>query len=283
MNRVVLIVMAAMCCASVAFGQNIISGTYTYRYVMSDTETVKQAEVSAVKAAKTAMIAERFGTVVSETTALTIKDDIRAISYGDAEIKGEWLSDNAAPVIRKAVINNQFVLDVTVSGKIREIKDNPIDLKCVVLRNGTDTKYASVEFTQGDKLYLSFKTPVEGYLAVYLGDRKTVNCLFPYTGLSPDIMKVSAGQEYVLFSKDKSGSLDPFAVQECPLGCSPGESEEMVRLYVIFSPNRFTKANDNADGRFRSLPFEEFHTWLSKSRSLDTEMNLRVHDIVIRR
>ena len=58
---------------------------------------------------------------------------------------------------------------------------------------------------------------------------------------------------------------------------------EMVRLYVVFSPNKFTKANDNADGPVRSLPFEDFHNWLSRIRKLDADMNLLPYDIVIRR
>jgi hypothetical protein len=119
---------------------------------------------------------------------------------------------------------------------------------------------------------------------VYLGDREIVNCLFPYNGSSPDVMQVSAGEEYVLFSKAKSGNLDPFAVQECPIGCSPGNEMEMVTLYVVFSPNEFTKANDNTVTRgFRYLPFKEFHTWLSRIRRLDTKMNLKSYNITIRR
>lgn len=263
--------------------QRIVSGRYTYRYVLSDSETVKQAEVNAVKQAQLGMIADHFGTLVSSTTAITLSETSSFITYGDTEVKGEWLEDTAAPVIIKSVINDNFVLDVTVSGKIREIVSTPIDLKSVVMKNGTDARFASTDFTHGDRLYLSFKSPVDGYLAVYLGDRETINCLFPYNGLSADIMKVEAGKEYILFSKANPGNIDPFSVKEYPLGCSPGVSMEMVRLYVVFSPNKFTKANDNADGTLRSLPFEDFHNWLSRIRKLDADMNLLPYDIVIRR
>lgn len=283
MKKFLAIVLLLLSVQTGSHAQKIVSDTYTYRYVMSDSETLKQAEVEAVDEAKRQMIAKHFGTIVGSTTALLIEDDVKSITYGDADIKGEWLSDNAAPVIRKSVVNDHFVLDVTVSGKIREIVSTPIDLQCTVLKNGTDLKYASTDFNHWDKIYIAFKSPVDGYLAVYLGDHETVNCLFPYNGLPADIMKVSAGEEYILFSKAKSGKLDPFAVQEYPLGCSPGNKMEMVRLYVVFSPNKFSKANDNAQGNLRYLSFDDFHNWLSKNRRYDTEMNIKSYDIVIRR
>ena len=96
--------------------QRIVSGRYTYRYVLSDSETVKQAEVNAVKQAQLGMIADHFGTLVSSTTAITLSETSSFITYGDTEVKGEWLEDTAAPVIIKSVINDNFVLDVTVSG-----------------------------------------------------------------------------------------------------------------------------------------------------------------------
>lgn len=283
MKKFTVAVIVILSTLGIASAQRIVNDTHTYRYVMSDSETLKQAEVNAIQEAQRQMIAEHFGTIVGSTTALTIGDEVKSVTYGDADIKGYWLADNAAPVIRKSVVNDHFVLDVTVSGKIQELVTTPIDLKCAVLKNGTDQKYASTEFKNRDKLYLSFRSPVDGYLAVYLGDRETVNCLFPYNGLSPEIMKVSAGKEYVLFSRAKSGNLDPFAVQEFPLGCSPGNEMEMVTLYVIFSPNEFTKANDYEAGKLRYIPFEEFHTWLSRIRRLDTKMNLISYNITISR
>ncbi len=283
MRRFTAVLIFILCTWGISSAQRIVNDTHTYRYVMTDTETLKQAEVNAIQEAQRQMIANHFGTVVGSTTAMTIGDEVKSVTYGEADIKGYWLEDNAAPVIRKSVVNEHFVLDVTVSGKIQEFVTTPIDLKCIVLKNGTDEKYASTDFKNRDKLYLSFKSPVDGYLAVYLGDRETVNCLFPYNGSSSEIMKIAAGEEYVLFSKAKSGKLDPFAVQEFPLGCSPGNEMEMVTLYVIFSPNEFTKANDYADRKFRYLPFEEFHSWLSRIRRLDTKMNLQSFNITITR
>lgn len=283
MRKFVFVLAAFISSVVIASAQRVENGTYTHRYVMSDSETFMQAKENAIQEAQRRMIAEHFGTIVGSTTALTIEDEVKSVTYGDADIKGYWLADNAAPIIRKSVVNDHFVLDVTVSGKIQEFVTIPIDLKCAVLKNGTDNRYASTDFKHRDNLYLSFKSPVDGYLAVYLGDWETVNCLFPYNGFSPEIMEISAGEEYILFSKAKSGNLDPLAVPEVTLRCSPGNQMEMATLYVIFSPNEFTKANDYAADDFRYLPFEEFHSWLSRIRRLDTKMNLISYKITISR
>lgn len=283
MRKFVFVLAAFISSVVIASAQRVENGTYTHRYVMSDSETFMQAKENAIQEAQRQMIAEHFGTIVGSTTALTIDDEVKSVTYGDADIKGYWLADNAAPIIRKSVVNDHFVLDVTVSGKVQEFVTIPIDLKCAVLKNGTDNRYVSTDFKNRDKLYLSFRSPVDGYLAVYLGDRETMNCLFPYNGFSPEIMKISAGEEYILFSKAKSGNLDPRAVPEVTLSCSPGNQMEMATLYVIFSPNEFTKANDYAADYFRYLPFEEFHSWLSRIRRLDTKMNVISYNITISR
>ena len=96
-------------------------------------------------------------------------------------------------------------------------------------------------------------------------------------------MKVSADEEYILFSRARPGKFDPFSFREYPLGCRADNEMEVERLYVVFSPNKFTKASDSADGDLRSLPFEDFHSWLSKARRMDPEMNVISSDITIRR
>lgn len=266
-----------------AQAQRIVSGSHTCRYIVPDTESFNQAAVKAVTRAQVEMIAEHFGTIVGSSTSLTIAESVTSVTYGETEVKGEWIETLSAPVIRKVVVNDHFALDVTVHGKIMEILSTPIDLKCQVLKNAPDLRFASEDFTHGDKMYLYFKTPVDGYLAVYMGDGKCANCLFPYNGFPAETMKVSADEEYILFSRTRPGKFDPFSFREYPLGCRADNEMEVVRLYVVFSPNKFTKASDSADGDLRSLPFEDFHSWLSKARRMDPEMNVISSDITIRR
>ena len=263
--------------------QKVVKDTHTTIYVVSPSETIRQAEINAVMQAQTEMIADHFGTFVGVDDLILIKEgNTSGITYGKTEVMGEWIETTAEPIIKKAVRNDSFVLEVTISGKIRQIASTPLDLRCKVLRNGDTDRCEDTSFMHGDYMYLSFQTPVDGYLTVYLTDGETVQCLFPYKGLSVDSMKVEADTKYVLFSRKHSGNIDPSKVQKMRLGCT--EDVEYDRLYVIFSPNKYVKAvdYDNA-GMPRQLGFREFHEWLSKNRRMDKELNVRGFGIEIRK
>ena len=58
------------------YAQRIVSDRYTYRYVMSETESFQQAQVNAVRQAQLGMIAYHFGTLISSTTVMTISETV---------------------------------------------------------------------------------------------------------------------------------------------------------------------------------------------------------------
>lgn len=269
-----------------AYGQRTVTDKTTYSYVIPKDESIRQAEISAIKQAKLQMIADHFGTIVGSISTIEMNDingkgDIRSFTYGETEVKGEWIKDIVPPVIQKKLVNNEFVLQVTVNGMIREIISNTIDFKCKILRNGEDDSFESDSFINGDFLYISMQTPVDGYVAIYLTDGNEVQCLFPYEGLALDNMKVDADTRYVFFSKNQSGNIDPNRVRRMRLGCA--STQEHDRIYVIFSTKKFTKAVDFANGNLpRTLKYDEFHSWLSKSRQMDKEMTVKPFDITIR-
>lgn len=263
--------------------------TGTGIFVIPKNMTIEQAEVEAVKMVQNKIIADNFGTIVGSFTAMTLSDRngesyTSSFTNADIEVKGEWLETTSGPYIEKKVQGDEFVLEVTISGKIREIQSAPIMYKASVLRNGVDDNCASDTFRHRDKMYVSFQSPEAGYLTIYITDGKDVQCLYPYAGLSAEYMKVSADKKYILFSRQHCGELDPMVVKECPLGCT--EDNEPNRIYVIFSPNKYSKAVDypgKGGNAPRSLPFEEFQSWISRLRRLDKEFTPRHFDIMIRK
>ncbi len=262
--------------------------TGTGIFVIPKNMTIEQAEVEAVKMVQNKIIADNFGTIVGSFTAMTLSDRngesyTSSFTNADIEVKGEWLETTSGPHIVRKVANNEFILEVTISGRIREIQSAPVMFKACVLRNGVEDNCESDTFRHGDNMYVSFQSPEDGYLTIYITDGKDVQCLYPYPGLSAEYMKVSADKKYIFFSKEHCGVLDPMNVQRCKLGCS--EDNEQNRIYLIFSPNKYSKAvdYDGKEGAPRYLLFEEFQNWLSKSRRLDKELVERHFDITIRK
>lgn len=267
--------------------QQIRSAKGTDLYVIPKNMTLEQAEAFAVEQAKLRIIADNFGTIVGSASTMTMssrngESEASSFTFGETEVKGEWIETTNGPNIERKVVNNEFVLEVTIAGKIREIISAPIMYNAKVLRNGVTDNCESDSFKQRDYMYMSFQSPESGYVSIYITDGKDVQCLFPYEGLSAEYMKIMADKRYVFFSKENSGELDPMKVTRCPLGCR--ENNEHNRIYLIFSPNKYSKAVDysaSMDNMPRHLSFEEFHNWLSKLRRLDKELTCKPFDIII--
>lgn len=267
--------------------QQTRTATGSAMLVIPKNMTIEQAEVKVVEEAKNKIIADNFGTIVGSATTLTLSDrngesHTSSFTFGDIEVKGEWLETTNGPHIERKVVNGEFVLEATISGRIREIQSAPIMYKASVLRNGVEDNCASDTFRHGDYMYVSFQSPEAGYLTIYITDGKDVQCLYPYPGLSAEYMKVPADKKYIFFSKEHCGDLDPMNVQRCKLGCS--EDNEQNRIYLIFSPNKYSKAVDYyaEEDAPRHLSFEEFQNWLSKLKRLDKELTSQPFDITIR-
>lgn len=285
--KVIAIILFIFCSAYNVYAQQVHTAKGSISYVIPKNMTLEQAEIFAVQEAKAKIIAENFGTLVGSTTSMAISDSESSITsfiFADLDEKGEWLETIDGPYITRRVHNNEFILDVTISGKIREIVSAPIQFQAKVLRNGVTDNCESSEFKNRDYMYMSFMSPTDGYVAVYITDGKDVQCLFPYNGLPAEYMKVVADKRYVFFSKENSGEIDPARVSRCQMGCQ--QDNEPNRIYLIFSPQKYTKAVDySAPERNmpRTLSYKDFHSWLSKNKRLDKEFTCKHFDINIRK
>jgi len=253
-----------------------VEGEYTYH--APENVTLEEAKRIALDRAKIQALADAFGTIVSQTNATHVQNrngssDIDFLSVGGSEVKGEWIETVGEPQYDISYEQGMLVVKVSVKGKVREIVSAQIDIKAKVLRNGTEDKFESDEFRDGDDLYLSFVSPVSGYLAVYLVDaEQKAYCLLPYRSQTDGIYKVEANRRYVFFNIKDAPAAERQFVDEYVMTCS--RSSEYNQIYVIFSPQPFAKAADNAAAETlpRELSFEDFQKWLVKNRKQNEQM-----------
>lgn len=264
-----------------------VEGEYTYH--APENVTLEEAKRIALDRAKIQALADAFGTIVSQTNATYVQNrngssDIDFLSVGGSEVKGEWIETVGEPQYDISYEQGMLVVKVSVKGKVREIVSAQIDIKAKVLRNGTEDKFESDEFRDGDDLYLSFVSPVSGYLAVYLVDaEQKAYCLLPYRSQTDGIYKVEANRRYVFFNIKEAPPQERQFVDEYVMTCS--RSSEYNQIYVIFSPQPFAKAadNDSAETLPRELRFDNFQEWLVKCRRIDTGMQIVSNNILITR
>lgn len=264
-----------------------ISAEYTYH--VPENMTLEEAKRVALDRAKIQALAEAFGTIVSQTNTTLVENrngesDVDFFSIGGSEVKGEWIETIGEPVYDIHYEQAMLVIKVGVKGRAREILSAKVNVRAHILRNATDDKYESDTFYDGDDLYLSFVSPVSGYLAVYLLDaEKQAYCLLPYRGQTEGIYKVEANRRYLFFHTDEAPAAERSFVDEYVMTCS--QKLEQNLLYIIFSPRSFIKASDSQTDTAlpRDLAYDDFQQWLAACRKHDTEMQLIRKTIIIRK
>ena len=272
---------------AVAVAQKTERVTATYTYYAPEHVSIEEARRVALQRAQLQAIADAFGTIVTQSNATRVrnengKSDVSLLSLGASEVRGEWLRTDGEPEYDIAYEDGMLAVTVRVKGVIREIVNAAVDFQAKVLRNGTEDRFEGEEFRNGDDLYLSFRSPVDGFLTVYLLDAEgTAYCLLPYRNDTGGRVAIEGNRHYVFFSLDDVPVEERSIVDEYTMTCS--RDGELNQIYVIFSPQLFTKAVDYAgEGlQLRELPYEEFQEWLFKCRKQDPEMRVEVKGILI--
>lgn len=260
----------------------------TYIYHAPENVSVEQAKRTALDRARIKALADEFGTVLTQHNATVMtnengKSATDFTSLSNSDVKGEWIETIGQPEYEVGFLDGMLTVKCTVHGKAREIKGSKTVAVAKILRNGTEDRFEDDNFTSGDDLYLSFTSPADGYLAVYLVDNDgNAFCLLPYRSSKDGRVAVKAGKRYVLFSaKDSAPLVRETDVDEYTMTCA-GESETDF-IYVIFSTHPFTKAADSAEfeGLPRQLTFADFQKWLARCRNHDREMTVDIKTITI--
>ena len=276
------------------FSQKIKTVEGEYMYHAPENVTIEQAKRTAVERAKIQALATEFGTIVSQSSTTSIaningESSTNVLTLSDTDVKGQWIEDLGEPRVQVNYEGDMLVVTAKVKGKAREILSAGVDFTSKILRNGKEDKFESDDFKNGDDLYLAFQTPAKGYLAVYLVDAENrAYSLLPYRNMD-DIYQVNANKRYLFFSQEEAPAEEQPLVDEYALTCE--RQMEYNYIYVIFSRNQFTKANDAASnkqidgyaGAPRELSYEDFQKWLGKCMKHDAEMNMKKIPITIKK
>lgn len=262
----------------VAFSQTTKKVTAEYTYYAPESQALDQAKAISLQRAKIQIIADEFGTIVSQTNFTTIsnssdKSTIDFQSIGMSDLRGEWIETIGEPTYKIFYSDGLLCVNVKVKGSIRQINSAYAKLNTKLLRNSTDLKFESAEFHDQDDLFLYLSSPVNGFLLVYLIDNKNnAYCLLPYARQPEGVFEIEANKEYIFFSKKHSTLQDKTVVDEYIMTCD--DNIEYNRIAIIFSENRFIKSADFglSDKIPRTLPHKDLNSWLAKARNRDLKM-----------
>jgi hypothetical protein len=185
---------------------------------------------------------------------------------------------------------------VSICGYAREKNSAGVIFSAKLLKNGTEDHFESYEFKHGDDMFIKFRSPTDGYVAIYLiDDHRTAYCLLPYMNDITGKVKVKRGQDYLFFSKKHADAHTPqHIVDEYIMLCD--KTVEYNFIYIVFSQNEFYKANDrqSKDRKItdrqtneeltiklpRELSLSDFQDWI-KQNSIDENFKWMIKPLTI--
>lgn len=259
---------------------------HTYVYYLPDTQSPYEGRAEALRKARVDALATAFGTLVSVVNTTDIHNGTVSFrSLGQSEVRGEWLADIAAPQqIMEWDAELQSLRIVTkVKGKARELAGAPTDIVCALLKSDEDGAEETDRFSDGDHIFLRFRSGRSGYLAVFLlDDADRVHTCLPYPESDAGAYAVEKGREYIFFSPRRAEGEWRRSATSYTLRTK--RALEQNRLCLIFSPVDFSRSayeNFDPSSRTHSQNYADFDRWLMKLRACDAEVYVTFKDFLI--
>ena len=292
MKRTSLVIYALLICL-VSFAGDIKHISITYEYISDNpNETPEQAEQAAIQMAQQKALEEHFGLdVVGITSTMQrnrqegqqVSSTSDVFSLRETSVRGEWIETTSQKVLEKTFEKDFWHVKVYITGRARNHSTDKPAIQYAFINNAHD-KQNRDQYYDGDDIFLRFTSPVSGALCVYLIDtEQNAYCLLPYQSSTIGHQAIDANQEYLFFSTSTNPNADEYTLNTI-------QSSEQNALYVIFSPNTFTKAADKQAGKNwrdeqlpRQLSYEDLMKWLAKNQTLDENMVVRREVISIRK
>lgn len=260
-----------------AYAQKEASVRGKYTLILGDNEniTIREARLKAIEIAKAEAIKAEFGSLVTSeqvSSEMAINETESSIFMTETQssVRGEWLGDEKEPKVTIETDGENIMFTAEVWGKAREIVRGTTDIKWEVMKGESNVRTSSDVFKSGERIFVNFISPIDGYVAIYLvSDDGSTACLLPYPKDTTGQFKVKHGTKYTFFDREANSDT---AVKYYKL--STQKLQEYNMLYLIFSPNPFTKCTDRSvDSRTpNQLDQKDFSKWLLNQQRADKDM-----------
>ena len=292
MKRTSFIICALLICL-VSFAGDIKHISITYEYISDNpNETPEQAERTAIQMAQQKALEEHFGLdVVGITSTMQrnrqegqkVSSSSDVFSMRETSVRGEWIETIKQKVLDKTFEKGFWHVRVYIEGRARNHSTEKTEIQYAFINNAHD-KQNRDQYYDGDDIFLRFTSPVSGALCIYLVDtEQNAYCLLPYQSNAVGYQPIEANKDYLFFSEMVDPNADEYTLNTM-------QSSEQNALYVIFSPNTFTKAVDKQAGtnwRDEQLPrflsYEDLMKWLARNQTRDENMVVRREVVTIRK
>ena len=243
---------------------------------MTEDETYELAE----QQAKINAIENAFGTYTEQQMDMTIKEGMTTYDIiGTTKVKGDWIETTYKKF--KEDFNNEETkyghrdvkyISCTIKGKVRESLPKA-NIEYEIL-NRPDLLSRTQSFYHEEQLYVFFKSPVNGFLSIFLEDNEAVYRLLPYLNMSDNYQSgvpIKSDTDYLFFSPNNN-AFPGNSVDEQQL-LSLKVDIEYNYIYIVFSEDEYVKPmlenSKVVDKRIipKQLTKKRFQQWLANNRA----------------
>ncbi|MBT30424.1 MAG: hypothetical protein CMO01_12260 [Thalassobius sp.] len=265
-----------------------VSGSAEIR--MEEANCIGEAKQRVIDAARINALEKVFGRVIVQGTNTYIENiqsgdrvqtNTQMNTIGNSMVKGEivemeiekleWITRDQE---NTTGISNELWLFCEIKGKAREISEAETAFEIFPMNCITENCVTS-NFHNRDRMYFNFRTPVKGYLSIYMEDNEDgrVYRLFPYSKMNGDMenaVPVKSDVEYILFSEDHHKNYFPDLSRSIvdPIVAYTTKEKLFNRVFVIFSEEEYKKpileVNPEAGG-IKTIDPDRFHKWISQN------------------
>lgn len=242
---------------------------------LSENETKEKA----IELAKINALNNEFGQYVEQRTNMEVDNGkVNFRSFGDTRVNGEWLKTIGEPefkyYIQKGNENPVKWISCKLKGLVRDATPK-VNLDIEIL-SCPQTNCRTDKFYSEERMYMYVKSPVDGYISVFLDDGYTAYRLLPYKSMgNKKAVFIKGDVPYIFFSK-KSNNFEEDADE---LELYTAEDYEINYLTVVFSEQEFNKPildkesiDEKTDVHLYTLPksisHKSFEYWLGENRAI---------------
>jgi len=276
------------------FGQsNIKTETGIFETELSNNESKDAAKKRAKEGAIINALEKAFGTAVFQGNSLFVKNITTGEktqtttgfnTIAETYVKGEvieQLNIEFSEIPFEKIINKKkefgTIIKCQLKIKAAEYSEPTANFDAFSLNCTDTTNCKTTSFKRNEDFFLYFKSPKNGYVAVFIDDNESSSLLFPYVTNREkyyDGYPIIQNKEYVLFSKEKQFNPEKLIVDELTWETR----ENLEKLTIIFSPNKFDLPDLKSKKSYeipQSLPSTEFNKWLIQLRKKSKEIEIK--------
>ncbi|MDX2305858.1 MAG: hypothetical protein NW226_23825 [Microscillaceae bacterium] len=270
----------------------------TIEVLMEGNYSKATLQEKAIQTARIQAIGQEFGYAIVQgintQTKTTVGESVLTSStlneVSNTLVKGEWVSDEEGYpktrfIIREKGDEQEIWLICEVRGFARAIEEAEVNFEAFAYNCREPEKCNSGIFKNHDSMFLYFKSPVRGYLSIFMWEEGRVYRLLPYASMEDEYestVPVEADKEYFLFSPEHRNYFPGFALVD-EYGLETYNDQESLSnfVYVIFSTKPFRKPLLEENEGIKSMALEDFQEWINENKGLNKEFQVKKFNIVV--